>query len=102
MGANTSYADLLDALGRGRGSILVKQSPNDAGAVVWSDFYFDAAAGGTVAAVCLNVDGSLVFKPAASGSDNKIYSNSGQLFARLSAVGGDKLVSLASGVLTAS
>ena len=53
MGANTSDADLLDGLGRGRGrgrgrgsSLLVKQNPNDAGSVVWSDFYFDAPIGG--------------------------------------------------------
>jgi len=52
MGANTSDADKLQGLGRGRGrgrgsQLLIKQSPNAAGAVVWGDFYFDAAAGGS-------------------------------------------------------
>lgn len=56
----------------------------------------------TVAAVCLNANGSLTYKPAASNVDNKIYSNNGQLFARLSAGVGDKLVYLAAGVLTAN
>ena len=52
---NTSDADqfILGSLGRyaklGRGasgSRFVKQRPNDAGPVVWSDFFFDAAAAG--------------------------------------------------------
>ena len=45
MGANSSDADKLDGLGRGRGrgsSLLIKQNPNDAGSVVWGDFYFDS------------------------------------------------------------
>lgn len=46
--ANTGDADLADGIGRGRGSqLLIKQNPNDAGYVVWGDFYFDAAAGGS-------------------------------------------------------
>lgn len=49
MGANTSDADLLQGLGRGRGrgaSLLIKQSPNEAGSVVWGDLFFDAPTGG--------------------------------------------------------
>ncbi len=52
--ANTGDADLADGIGRGRGrgrgrggQLLIKQNPNDAGYVVWGDFYFDAAAGGS-------------------------------------------------------
>jgi len=51
MGANTSDADKLQGLGRSRrrGSLLlIKQSPNAAGGVVWGDFYFDQAAVGGV------------------------------------------------------
>lgn len=49
MGANSSDADLLQGLGKGKGkSLLVKQSPNEAGSVVWSDFYFEATGGGGV------------------------------------------------------
>lgn len=54
MGANTSDSEFLDGLGRGRGrgrgrgiALLVKQQTNDAGSVVWSDFYFDAVASGS-------------------------------------------------------
>lgn len=60
------------------------------------------AVGGTVAAVCLNVDGSLTYRPTATGSDKKLYMNAGVLYARLSATGGDKLVSLSSGALNAA
>jgi hypothetical protein len=48
MSNNSGDADLLEGLGRGRGrgigrgtSLLVKQNPNDAGYVIWNDFYLD-------------------------------------------------------------
>jgi hypothetical protein len=54
MGANTSDADFLRGLGRGRGSQLFnKKAPNAAGATVWKDFFFDGgitAVTGVVAA----------------------------------------------------
>lgn len=56
----------------------------------------------TVAALCLNSDGSLTYRPAATESDKKIYMNTGQLFARLSAIGGDKLVALSNGGMVAA
>lgn len=43
MGANSNDAFQLVGLGRGRGrstSFLIKQQPNEAGNVVWNDFYF--------------------------------------------------------------
>lgn len=57
---------------------------------------------GAVAAVCLNADGSLTHKASASGTDRKLYLNAGTLFARLSAVAGDRLVSQNSGGLVAT
>ena len=74
--SNTSKADqiILGALGRGRGSsVFVKQSPNAAGPVVFSDFYFDAAAGGGTVHT-LTVGGTVVFS--GSGSIAKIRSQS--------------------------
>lgn len=50
-------------------------------------------------AICL-VGGTLVFKTLAEGADLKVYLNGGQLFARLSAIAGDKLATInASGIL---
>jgi hypothetical protein len=69
----------------------------DGGGVVFGDFFFDELVGGTVAAVCVNNDGSMTYKPAATGSDKKLYLNTGFLFARLSAVGGDRIVTLNAG-----
>jgi hypothetical protein len=57
----------------------------------------NTAGGSTVAAVCVNNDGSMTYKPAATGSDKKLYLNAGFLFARLSAVGGDRIVTLNAG-----
>ena len=62
--ANTGDADLADGIGRGRGrgsQLLIKQNPNDAGYVVWGDFYFDAVAGG-------GVDGTIATSQAQSSS----------------------------------
>jgi hypothetical protein len=56
----------------------------------------------TVAAICINTDGSLVFKTQATGTDNKLYLNGGDIFARLAAVGGDKVLTLSSGQLVAT
>jgi hypothetical protein len=56
MGANTSDADFLRGLGRGRGrgsQLFNKKAPNAAGATVWKDFFFDGgitAVTGVVAA----------------------------------------------------
>lgn len=63
---------------------------------------FRSAEGGTVAAVCVNVDGSLTYKPAATGADMKLYVNAGALYARLSAVGGDQVVGLNAGELVSN
>lgn len=62
--ANTGDADIADGIGRGRGrgsQLLIKQNPNDAGYVVWGDFYFDAVAGG-------GVDGTITTSQAQSSS----------------------------------
>jgi hypothetical protein len=56
----------------------------------------------TFQAICINTDGSLVYKPTATASDNKLYLNNGEVYARLIAVGGDRLLSLAAGQVTAT
>lgn len=56
----------------------------------------------TTAAVCLNTDGSLVYKSAATGTDNKLYLNTGGLYARLAPIAGDKVVSISSGNMVAT
>jgi hypothetical protein len=56
----------------------------------------------TVAAICLNSDGSIIYKTAATSSDNKLYLNSGQIYARLTAIGGDKILTISSGNIVAT
>lgn len=53
--------------------------------------------GGTVAAIVVNADGSLTYKPSATGSDKKLYLNAGLLYGRLTVVGGDKIVTISAG-----
>lgn len=55
-----------------------------------------------VAAVCLNADGSLTYRATTNSADMKLYLNSGELFARLTAIAGDRLVSQSSGELVAT
>jgi hypothetical protein len=56
----------------------------------------------TVAAICLNPDGSLTFRPAATETDKKLYLNGGQIYARLTASGGDKILTISSGNIVAT
>lgn len=91
-------------LGNGRSPVdaaLTKLGKLNAYASVAASAVFDSATS-TVAAVCLNFDGSLTYNPTAGGSDKKLYQNTGGLFARLSAISGDKLISLSAGQLTAT
>jgi len=56
----------------------------------------------TVQAICINTDGSLTFKTNAGSSDNKLYLNNGQIYARLTAIGGDKILTISSGNIVAT
>ena len=53
-------------------------------------------------ALCLDSSGVLTYKLAATSADSKVYLNQGQLYSRLTAIAGDKLVTLISGALTAT
>lgn len=84
MGANTSDADFLTSLGRGRGtgsSQLYKQSPNAAGASVWGDFFFDGGAASVTGVVATSqaqtivADGSF---SASSGIDGTAATSQAQ------------------------
>lgn len=57
---------------------------------------------GTVQAICINPDGSLTYRPSAGSSDMKLYLNNGQIYARLSPTGGDKILTLSSGQIIAT
>lgn len=56
----------------------------------------------TVQAICINLDGSLIFRVDAGSTDNKLYLNNGSIYARLSPIGGDKILTISSGVITAT
>lgn len=53
-------------------------------------------------ALCLDSSGVLTYKLAATSADSKVYLNQGQLYRRLTAIAGDKLLILISGALTAT
>ena len=72
-----------------------------AGLIANDDYFTSGPAPGNIAAVCLNADGSLTYRLAATGSDRKLYLNAGSLYARLSPIGGDRAVSLSAGSLVA-
>lgn len=57
---------------------------------------------GTVQAICLNPDGSLTYRLTAGSSDVKLYLNNGNLFARLTPTGGDKILTLSAGQVIAT
>jgi hypothetical protein len=89
---NTSDADqfILGSLGRGRGtfnSAFIKQRPNDAGPVIWSDFYFDATGGGTT--FTITPSGGLVF---AGGQSQLIRSRTANILGGVSFSGTTSLV----------
>lgn len=56
----------------------------------------------TVPAICLNLDGSLTYRLTAGSSDVKLYLNNGNLFARLTPTGGDKILTLSAGQVIAT
>lgn len=56
----------------------------------------------TIPAICLNPDGSLTYRLTAGSSDVKLYLNNGNLFARLSPTGGDKILTLSAGQVIAT
>lgn len=58
--------------------------------------------GGTVQAICINPDGSLTYRTTAGSSDMKLYLNNGQIYARLSPIGGDKILTISSGNIVAT